>query len=422
MTSTRSGFVAAMLVGVLAAGCTVAPTPPPTTSPAASGPRPSPSAAATATAIASASATPSSAPTADSPASWTAISMLEHRWNHAATLLPDGRVLVVGGGSFEDGRATAELYEPGTGMWTATGTMVKGHSHGATTLLPDGRVLAVGGFGLEAATAELYGPATGRWTVTGSLSEAHSFLTIKLLPDGRVLGVGGYEMDGDRCCADTSTAELYDPSTGTWTVTGSMAVGRSAHTSTLLPDGRVLVAGGIDSGGSGGRTSAELYDPRSGRWTTTGSMAEGRGAHTATLLRDGTVLVTGGWHALGDRPALTTAELYDPRTGRWAATGSMAEARSNAHCGWHSCGHMATLLPDGRVLVAGGGNNPDGASALATAELYDPATGRWTPTARMVVARVGSVATLLLDGTVLVSGGDFSGGPEDIASAEIYQP
>jgi hypothetical protein len=347
--------------------------------------------------------------------------MVEFRWNHAATLLPNGRVLAVGGGSDAGGRASAELYDPGTGRWTATGTMVEGHSHGTTTLLPDGRVLAVGGFRQEDATAELYDPRNGRWTAAGRLTEPHSFLTITLLPDGMVLGVGGYSGEGDNCCPNTSTAELFDPSSGTWTVTASMAVARTGHSSTILPDGRVLVAGGLEAGGTMALASAEVYDPRTRRWTATGSLTQARGVHTATLLRDGKVLVTGGAGGGADF-ALASAELYDPGTGRWTATGSMAEARSHAHCGWHSCGHTATLLLDGTVLVVGGGNNPDGATALATAELYDPTTGQWTATARMVVARVGSVATLLLDGSVLVSGGDFSGGPEDIASAELYQP
>jgi hypothetical protein len=346
--------------------------------------------------------------------------MVAHRWNHAATLLATGSVLVVGGGSDERGTATAELYDPSTGRWTATGSMTEAHSFVTATLLTDGRVLAVGGHGLQRATAELYDPSTGRWTATGSMTEAHAFHTATLLPDGRVLAVGGYGLDGGTCCIASSTAELYDPFNGTWTITTSMASARQGHSATLLPDGRVLVAGGLDSGGGAPLASAELYDPVSRRWTDTGSMTAARGAFTATLLGDGKVLVTGG--AAGGDDSLASAELYDPSTGRWTATGSMAEARSNVHCGWLSCGHMATLLPDGRVLVAGGGNDPDGADALASAELYDPGSGSWTATASMVVARVGSTATLLLDGTVLVAGGDFSGGPEDLASAELYDP
>jgi hypothetical protein len=346
--------------------------------------------------------------------------MVVPRWNHAATLLANGKVLVASG--YATDRATAELYDPGTGRWTATGSMTMAHSYFTATLLPDGRVLAVGGYGLEKATAELYDPGSGQWTATGTMAEAHHFHTATPLPDGRVLVVGGYGNDGDTCCVATSTAELYDPFSGTWTIASSTAAARQGHSATLLPDGRVLVAGGLDSGGDGPLASAELYDPKSGRWTATGSLAEARSAFTATLLGDGTVLVTGGRGAGGDDDSLASVELYDPSTGRWTAIGSMAEARSNVHCGWFSCGHTATLMPDGRVLVAGGGNDPSRVQGLASAELYDPSSGRWTPTASMRVARVGFTTTLLPDGSVLAAGGDFSGGPDDLATAEIYDP
>ncbi|TFG86222.1 MAG: kelch-like protein, partial [Gemmatimonadales bacterium] len=178
----------------------------------------------------------------------------------------------------------------------------------------------------------------------------------------------------------------------TWTATGNMIEARAFPTATLLPDGRVLVAGG--SLGLGGLASAELYDPGSGSWTATGNMIEGRGFHTATLLPDGTVLVAGG---IG----LSTAELYDPGSGSWTATGNMIEARAF---------YAATRLPDGKVLVAGGRNSG------TSAELYDPGSGTWTVTASMIEARSGHTATLLSDVRVLVAGG------EALGSAEVYEP
>ena len=157
---------------------------------------------------------------------------------------------------------------------------------------------------------------------------------------------------------------------GTWTATGSLATARDDHTATLLPNGKVLVAGGYD--GSGTLASAELYDPASGTWTATGSLATARYRHTATLLPNGKVLVAGGSDNSG---ALASAELYDPASGTWTATGSLATARD--------C-HTATLLPNGKVLVAGGF---DGSGSLASAELYDPASGTWTATGSLATAR-----------------------------------
>jgi hypothetical protein len=161
--------------------------------------------------------------------------------------------------------------------------------------------------------------------------------TATLLPTGQVLVVGG---------SNLTSAELYEPATGQWGATGSMATSRESHTATLLPNGEVLVAGGIHwINFTPIRTAtAELYDPSTGQWTTTGSMTTARSLHGATLLPSGLVLVAGGQNS-GD---LASAELYDPSTGSWTATGSMNSRRSGA---------QATLLQDGRVLMAGGSGN-----------------------------------------------------------------
>src|SRR5438477_350710 len=159
---------------------------------------------------------------------------------------------------------------------------------------------------------------------------------------------------------------------GTWTPTGSLATARYGHTATLLPNGKVLVAGGGDSFGQE-VASAELYDPATGLWTATGSMATARFQHTATLLPNGQVLVAGGFN--DNIGPLASAELYDPATGLWTATGSMATARFSP---------TATLLPNGQVLVAGGGNY---SGVVASAELYDPVSGLWTVTGSMATAR-----------------------------------
>jgi hypothetical protein len=337
-------------------------------------------------------------------AAWAATgSMIEARSGQTATLLSDGKVLVAGGGGTD--LASAELYDPGSGTWTATGSMVEARAAYAATLLPDGKVLVAGGSsgpvgdtpppGLV--SAELYDPDTGTWTATGSMGEAHCSPTATLLGTGKVLVAGGTNCSSYDPLA---SAELYDPGTATWSAAAAMVEARSGQTATLLSDGKVLVTGGGTD-----LASAELYDPGTGTWTATGAMLEGRIGHTATLLSDATVLVAGSMNGTG---ASASAELYDPIAGQWTATDAMHEARIY---------HTATLLPDGKVLVAGGTNSViDGGEASASGELYDPGTGSWTATAGMIQARGSHTATLLRDGTLLVTGGS------GLASAELYDP
>jgi len=272
----------------------------------------------------------------------------------SATLLPDGRVLVVGG--FD---ASAELYDPRTGTFSPTGSMSVARSSPSTTLFPDGRVLVVGGQGpvsslASFASAELYDPRTGTFSPTGSMSVARGSPSVTLLSDGRVLVVGGQSAGG----TSLASAELYDPRTGTFSPTGSMSLARSWLSATLLSDGRVLVVGGERTGAAllSLFASAELYDPRTGTFSPTGSMSVARSSPSAALLPDGRVLVVGGLDA-GGTP-LTSAELYDPRTGTFSPTGSMSVGRNSP---------STTLLPDGRVLVVARAWDE---TPLASAELF----------------------------------------------------
>jgi hypothetical protein len=335
-------------------------------------------------------------------------SLATARLYHSATLLPNGKVLVAGGidSSFNRIVVSAELYDPASGTWTGTGDMDHGGLAAHTAiLLPNGKVLVAGG-GLYSELsfqnsdhAELYEPASGTWTSTGPIT---SFFdrSATLLPNGKVLLAGG---DNGEDSNGVSSAELYDPASETSTPTGSLGTARSHHPATLLPNGKVLVTGGYDSSGNL-TTSAELYDPASGTWTATGSLGTARLGHTATLLANGKVLVVGGRNSSG---GLASAELYDPASGAWTATGSLTTAR---------VGHTATLLPTGKVLLAGGTNS----GVLASAELYDPASGAWTATGSLTTARVGHTATLLSNGNVLFAGGVNDTGV--LASAELYGP
>jgi hypothetical protein len=341
----------------------------------------------------------------DANGSWTTTGSLDTaRFEHTATLLPNGMVLVAGG---LDGSGTllasAELYDPASGSWTATGSLNVARVDQTATLLPNGLVLVAGGVIRSGytASAELYDPASGSWTRTGSLNVARSAHTATLLPNGMVLVAGGIGNDFNL----SATAELYDPMSGRWMLTGSLHTGRDNHTATLLPNGTVLVAAGLD-GDFNISTGAEIYDPASGTWAVTGNLNTARRNHTATLLPDGRVLVAGGFDI--DFNPSKSAELYDPASGSWTITSSLNNGRYF---------HTATLLPEGTVLVAGGFD--DSFNSSSKAELYDPASESWTPTGSLNNARDRHTATLLADGAVLVAGGD---GTDDVlASAELFQ-
>jgi hypothetical protein len=267
------------------------------------------------------------------------------------------------------------------GCWWDSATTKPGRDLHTATLLSDGRVLIAGGSNSNIpailTSAELYDPKIGTFGPTGPMTVPRSGHTATLLADGRVLVAGGRNVNDASDWSYLSSAELYDPKTGTFSPTGSMATARDLHTATLLSDGRVLIAGGYAGGNS--LSSAELYDPATGTFSPTGSMGAARWFRTATLLSDGRVLMAGG---NADGKVVASAELYDPKTGKFSPTGSMATGRE-----WHT----ATLLSDGRVLIAGGDNGvPDPASylpsALASAELYDPATGAFTLTGPLAPA------------------------------------
>lgn len=340
---------------------------------------------------------------------WTpAASMTTARWFPTATLLRSGKVLVAGGSGGIAELASAELYDSATNSWSAAGSMATTRRSHTATLLPSGKVLVTGGayfgigYGVYLASAELYDPATNSWSAAGALATARSYHTATLLPSGKVLVVGGanYNDSGQFYLA---SAELYDPATNGWSAAGSLVSGRHDHTATLLPSGKVLVAGGLGPNATY-LASAELYDPATNSWSAARSPAIARVNHTATLLLpSGNVLVAGGFNSTGN---LSSAEVYDPARNSWSAAGALGTARGE---------HTATLLPSGRVLVAGGFNV---IANLTDVELFDPTTNSWSSTGSLATGRTGNTATLLSSGEVLVAGGFCCG--SGLASAETY--
>jgi hypothetical protein len=328
--------------------------------------------------------------------------MSKPRSSHSATLLRDGRVLIAGG--FSAGivaESTAELYDPSAGIFIPTGSMTVPRGGHDATLLQDGTVLIVGGFsnvGFET-SAELYNPSTGSFTAIGDAAVSGGAV---LLTDGRVLFVGG-------SLSALGHAELYDPSTGTFTDVGSMFYAIPG-VPTLLGNGTVLITHAADF--SVGRPPhAEIYDPSTGTFTATGDRVFSDSS-PSTLLRNGDVLFAGGDND-ANFPSWS-AELYHPNTGLFTPIANLTSTRE---------GHTVTLLPDGRVLIAGGFGSPTGfgAQRLTSAELYDPATGTFTPTGSMATARETHGATLLNTGDVLITGG-FNGALDmRVSSAELYR-
>jgi len=252
------------------------------------------------------------------------------------------------------GTVLSQTFDPATQKFTRTGDMKVRHlGTGNGALLADGRVLLTGGGLPGIAEAEIYDPSSRRWTTASPMGTERRLHTVTLLRDGRVLVAGGFV-----CCivegqdvreTATAAAELFDPATGQFTPTGSMAVPRALHQATLLPDGRLLVSGGFGdvAPGTPGPEHAEIYDPATGTFSAAGQLQAGRLLHKAILLTDGRVLAVGGVASPGDRSAVALTELYESATNAWSPGPALQAAFPGA---------TATLLGNGKVLIFGGEN------------------------------------------------------------------
>ena len=353
--------------------------------------------------------------------------------------------------------ATSAAYGGTSGTWSTTGSLNTPRFEHTATLLSNGQVLVAGGTNSTTgylSSAELYNPATGKWSMTGSMTAAREGHQAVLLPTGEVLVAGGINGTLGQC-GTLASAELYNPATGAWTSTGNMTTGRFDFIMTLLANGEVLAAGGTNCGG-GGLTTAELYNPASRTWTATGSMTEGDESAGSVLLQNGQAF------------ALGSQNIYNPTTGTWSAT-SKAPILANAPVAllpngnlwvagqsiqgdlelnpsseqWsvfppppctsnsQNCQAAGALLKTGKILIAGGvtyvNANPypkEETNGIAT--LLDPSSLTWTQTGSLSTSRISETMTILPSGQALVAGGQTfnkkAGTLVPIRSAELYTP
>ncbi len=323
---------------------------------------------------------------------------------HIRAVVPAGAAsgsVVVGGPNGDSaGLALTIPSRTYTGSFTATGSLAQGRSEHQAVMLPNGKVLVAGGSystGPNAATwtssCELFNPATGTWSSTGSLNfTGRMDFNALLLPNGKVLATGnGFSYTG------TETAELYDPATGVWTKSGNNLTKRWVFPTVLLSDGRVLAVGGQTAGGP--TATCELFDPATGTWSATGSMATPRWYAIAVLLRDGRVLAAAGYNTTD----LTSSEIYDPATGIWSAGPALGASRLTE----------GFLAPDGKVLLFK-------ASGLV---VVDPVAGTATQVADGVsgsLDRSWANRALLADGRFLLAGGRTP--TLDVGDSATYDP
>jgi N-acetylneuraminic acid mutarotase len=383
----------------------------------------------------------SSTTTAAITGSWTTTGALPAAgsWSgqhDGAVLLADGTVLLAGGADASSAAlAQAARYDPATGRWTATAAPRTPRRLHTATRLANGKVLVAGGTSVGTqfpppglAAAELYDPPTGTWTATGGLRTPRFGHSAVLLPDSSVLVAGGTGLRSGQSVTALRSAERYRPDTGTWTELAPMTDARTGHPAVVLANGRVLVIGGsIPTARDTDAALAfcELYDPATNAWTPTGNLLAPRSRHQAVLVSTTSVLVTGGSApgAAGDGTfdpfSRASAELYNQNSGTWSAAAAMPAGRGL---------HRTVPLGSGKVLVVGGTDSVRNAVGYESALVYDATANTWSAAAGLATGRWAFAATALSNARVLVTGGvtrtglaAASGeGAELTASTEVF--
>lgn len=333
----------------------------------------------------------------------------EGRYNHTATLLNDGQVLVTGGTS--DGKTalgSAELFNPVNEKWSATSKISKARMRHTATLLDSGKVLIVGGYegnggghpsllrhlngsgNISLGSCEIFDPIKGVFNPVPSLQTGRFWHRAVKLHDGRVLVIGGLNVSHGAL----SSCEIYDPGNGQWVEASEMNKARVRFTATLLNNGSVLVTGGHDGAGKVPFSSCELYVPEKDTWYEVAPMNRARGYHSAVLMADGKVMVSGGFSG-PKKPDWSDAEIYDPAMNAWTLAGNMSLPRHN---------HESVSLPTGEIIIFGGSNCLTG-GAHSGIEYYDPDENMWQNTNLVMLGLKWTVAIALDDNSILISGG-----------------
>jgi N-acetylneuraminic acid mutarotase len=422
---TAATLVVAMILGA----CSTPPTPAATSSP--SGQHAPSTASPTLSTSQPVPPTPSDSlvPTAKAAVWLDAGNLREARNTANVVVVGTGEVLVVGSdylttwqtacGAATNGSDSVEIGDPKARTWERTAGLSSPREDPAVVALSDGRALMTGGErgeNLEPAafsSTYVFDPTTRVWSRSGLLNTARSGAAVAVLLDGRVLVAGGVYSGGSQPSRVLDSSELWDPGSGAWSRTGTMATARDVASAVTLADGRVLVVGGMDDDSPVEQASTEVYDPQSRKWASAGTLATARRSFVLVALADGGALVAGGHEADGFA-LLSAVESFDPVSNTWSPADDLPVPVAGA---------AGIRLADGRVLLAGGSVRPPElidedagtfvSGLTADALLFDPEEGTWTATTPMPKPRAGASAVLLPDGSAALVGGSASEGPFD---------